>query len=82
MLIDGDYSHCGEHYIIFSTVESLAHTPGTNITLSINYISKMNFFLKEGCAVCSLWPLPNKEKAPDGRFCAREELANHDEVGG
>ena len=41
---DGDYTYPGKHSIMYRIIESLCCIPETNITLYINYTSKI--FLK------------------------------------
>ena len=45
MLTDGNYTYCGEHYVMYRTIKSPCGRPETNVTLYVNHISvtKKNF---------------------------------------
>ena len=45
MVTDGNYTHCGEHWVMYRIVESLYCTPETNTTLYVTHI--ISIFLKK-----------------------------------
>lgn len=45
MLTDGNYTDCGEHFVMYIVVKSLCCGPETNIILYINYTSIKKIFI-------------------------------------
>ena len=39
MVMDVNWTYCGDHFVIYTSVEPLCCTPETNITLYVNFIS-------------------------------------------
>ena len=39
MVTDGNQTYCGDHFAMYTNVESLCCTPETNIKLYVNYTS-------------------------------------------
>ena len=40
MMIDGNQTYHGDHFVMYRNIESLCCAPGTTIVLQVNYISK------------------------------------------
>ena len=45
MMTDGNYTYCGDHFVMFIIVKSLCCTPDTNIILHVNYTSMEKIIL-------------------------------------